>query len=45
MISKLDHSFRPVDICLHWTDIADKEVYEQMGYNVYSAGKILMIIL
>ena len=40
MISKLDHSFRPVDICLHWTDIADKEVYEQMGYNVYSAGKI-----
>lgn len=40
MIKKLDHSFKPVDICLHWTDIGDKEVYEQMGYNVYSAGKI-----
>ena len=40
MISKLDNFYKPVDICLHWTDIKDKNIYEEMGYKVYTAGKI-----
>ena len=39
MISKIDNFYKPVDICLHWTDMRDKKTYEQMGYNVFSAGK------
>lgn len=41
IINKIDIHFKPVDICLHWADFQrDKKVYEDLGYKVYTAGKI-----
>ncbi len=41
MINEIDFHFKPIDICLHWIDyLRDKEKYKDLGYNVYTAGKV-----
>ena len=41
IISKLDPFLKPIDICLHWQDyVKEKNIYERLGYNVFTAGGI-----
>ena len=41
IIEKLDSFLKPVDICLHWIDyLKDKEIYQNYGYKVVTAGNI-----
>ena len=41
IISKIDNCYNPIDLCLHWSDyLKEKNTYEKMGYNVFTAGKV-----
>ena len=41
MVSKIDNCYKPIDLCLHWSDyLKEKDTYEKMGYNVFTAGKV-----
>lgn len=41
IIQKIPVEYHPVDICLHYLDyIKDANFYKEMGYDVYTAGKV-----